>query len=125
MTQISKNFEFDQEAVEAPKIRVIGVGGGGGNALQNMIRKGIKGIEFAAVNTDAQALSENPAITKIQIGRQLTKGLGAGARPNIGNEAAEESRAEIEAAIDGADMIFVTAGMGGGTGTGGAPMWPS
>jgi len=122
MEKISERFEFDQEAVEAPKIKVIGVGGGGGNALQNMIRKGIKGIDFAAVNTDAQALSENAAVTKIQIGRQLTKGLGAGARPNIGNEAAEESRAEIEAAIDGADMIFVTAGMGGGTGTGAAPV---
>lgn len=122
MEKISERFEFDQEAIEAPKIKVIGVGGGGGNALQNMIRKGIKGIDFAAVNTDAQALSENAAITKIQIGRQLTKGLGAGARPNIGNEAAEESRAEIEAAIDGADMIFVTAGMGGGTGTGAAPV---
>jgi len=122
MEKISERFEFDQEAVEAPKIKVIGVGGGGGNALQNMIRKGIKGIEFAAVNTDAQALSENAAVTKIQIGRQLTKGLGAGARPNIGSEAAEESRAEIEASIDGADMIFVTAGMGGGTGTGAAPV---
>ncbi len=122
MEKISNRFEYDQEAVESPKIKVIGVGGGGGNALQNMIRKGIRGIDFVAVNTDAQALSDNTAITKIQIGRALTKGLGAGARPNIGNEAAEESRAEIEAAIDGADMIFVTAGMGGGTGTGAAPV---
>lgn len=103
-------------------IRVVGVGGGGGNALNNMIRQGITGIEFVVVNTDIQDLKANGADQKIQAGRTLTKGLGAGARPEVGAKAMEECRPEVENALKGADMIFITAGMGGGTGTGGAPI---
>ncbi|MBK8981428.1 MAG: cell division protein FtsZ [Ignavibacteria bacterium] len=103
------------------KIRVVGVGGGGGNALNSMVNKGIEGVEFIAINTDAQVLEKNKAETKIQIGRSLTKGLGAGMVEEIGYKAVEESREEIESALKGSDMVFVTAGMGGGTGTGGAP----
>ena len=118
----NSRFVFDAEAKEKAKISVVGVGGGGGNAVNNMIGKGITGVEFVAINTDAQALNMNKAPTKLQVGRELTKGLGAGARPFVGAEAAEESRSEIEKAIAGSDMVFVTAGMGGGTGTGGAPV---
>ncbi|MEM6335027.1 MAG: cell division protein FtsZ [Bacteroidota bacterium] len=121
-TPISERFAFDNDALEPAKIRVIGVGGGGGNAVNNMIRKGINEVEFIAINTDVQALDNNGSPTKIQIGRKLTKGLGAGARPGVGAEAAEESRAEIEQALQGTDMLFITAGMGGGTGTGAAPV---
>ena len=121
-TDFSTRFEFDDDAQEVATIRVVGVGGGGGNAVKNMLAKGIRGVEFVAINTDAQALQINEAPVKIQIGRDLTKGLGAGARPTIGASAAEESHREIEAALDGADMVFVTAGMGGGTGTGAAPV---
>jgi len=103
------------------KIRVVGVGGGGGNALNSMVNKGIEGVEFIAINTDAQVLEKNKAETKIQIGRSLTKGLGAGMVEEIGYKAVEESREEIESALKGSDMVFVTVGMGGGTGTGGAP----
>ncbi|HAY34334.1 MAG TPA: cell division protein FtsZ [Ignavibacteria bacterium] len=103
------------------KIRVVGVGGGGGNALNSMVNKGIEGVEFVAINTDAQVLEKNKAETKIQIGRSLTKGLGAGMVEEVGYKAVEESREEIESALKGSDMVFVTAGMGGGTGTGGAP----
>ncbi|MFN3596711.1 MAG: cell division protein FtsZ [Rubricoccaceae bacterium] len=115
-------FAFDDAAPEEATIRVIGVGGGGGNAVNNMLAKGIQGVDFVAINTDAQALSSNGAPVRIQIGRELTKGLGAGARPQVGAEAAQESHRDIEAALDGADMVFVTAGMGGGTGTGAAPV---
>lgn len=115
-------FSFDLSIKEKAKLAVVGVGGGGGNALNTMIRKGIVGVEFIAVNTDTQALENNLATTRIQVGRDLTKGLGAGARPYVGAEAAEESRADLEAAITGCDMVFITAGMGGGTGTGGAPV---
>jgi cell division protein FtsZ len=118
----SSRFAFDTNAKEKAKLAVVGVGGGGGNALNNMIKQGINGVEFVAVNTDAQALDANLAPTRIQVGRDLTKGLGAGARPVVGAEAAEESRQEIEAALAGCDMVFITAGMGGGTGTGGAPV---
>ncbi len=118
----SSRFSFDIEANEKAKIAVVGVGGGGGNALNNMIRKGIGGVEFVSINTDAQALENNLAPCKIQLGRDLTKGLGAGARPIVGAEAAEESRTEIEQSLRGCDMVFITAGMGGGTGTGGAPV---
>ena len=104
------------------KIKVVGVGGGGNNAVNRMIAAGVKGVEFISVNTDKQALVTSNAETKIQIGEKLTKGLGAGARPEVGEKAAQESLEEIEKAIDGADMIFVTAGMGGGTGTGAAPI---
>ncbi|MHB8417404.1 MAG: cell division protein FtsZ [Myxococcales bacterium] len=103
-------------------IRVVGVGGGGGNALNTMVQSNLAGAEFVACNTDTQALSANRAQHKIQLGEKLTKGLGAGANPEIGREAALESREAIEGALGGADMVFVTAGMGGGTGTGAAPV---
>lgn len=122
MENISSHFTFDGEQNRDAEIRVIGVGGGGGNAVNNMIDKGIQGIEFVAINTDAQALEANQAPVKIQVGKNMTKGLGAGARPSIGAEAVEENRTEIEQAIEGCDMVFITAGMGGGTGTGGAPV---
>ena len=103
-------------------IKVIGVGGGGGNALNRMIEDGLKGVEFIAINTDQQALEESKAGTKIQIGEKLTRGLGAGANPEIGECSAEESKAEIAEALKGADMVFITSGMGGGTGTGATPV---
>ncbi len=109
---------FDRGA----KIRVVGVGGGGGNAINGMIDKGLTGVEFIAVNTDLQALDRNKAANKIQIGKNLTRGLGAGADPSIGHRAVEEDREEIARMLTGSDMVFVTAGMGGGTGTGGAPL---
>src|SRR5436305_11381663 len=104
------------------KIKVVGVGGGGGNALNTMIMAGLTGVDFIAANTDCQALQHNRASGKIQLGAQVTKGLGAGANPEIGRQAALEDRDKILTAVDGADMVFVTAGMGGGTGTGGAPV---
>ena len=119
---IASKFSFDEGPSEEAKIAVVGVGGGGGNAINNMVDKGIGGVEFIAVNTDAQALALNRSPTKIQAGRSLTKGLGAGARAGVGAEAVEENRNEIEQAIEGYDMVFITAGMGGGTGTGGAPV---
>ncbi len=103
-------------------IKVVGVGGGGCNAINRMIDAGLRGVEFIAVNTDAQALLMNDAETKIHVGRELTRGLGAGSDPAIGQQAAEEHRDEIAAALDGADMVFITAGEGGGTGTGAAPV---
>ncbi len=103
-------------------IKVIGVGGAGNNAVNRMVEAGIRNVEFVAVNTDRQALSLSKANSKIQIGEKLTRGLGAGANPDIGAQAAEESRAEVAEALKGADMVFVTAGMGGGTGTGAAPI---
>ena len=123
MNDFSSKFSFDDSANEEANICVVGVGGGGGNAINNMVEKGIRGnVAFIAINTDAQALNENRAPQKIQAGRNLTSGLGAGARPNVGAEAVEESSNEIKQALDGYDMAFVTAGMGGGTGTGGAPV---
>jgi len=106
----------------AANIKVIGVGGGGGNALNRMIEAGLRGVEFIAVNTDQQALESSKAGTKIQIGEKLTRGLGAGANPEIGECSAEESKAEIAEALKGADMVFITSGMGGGTGTGATPV---
>lgn len=103
-------------------IKVIGVGGGGTNAVNRMVDSGIRGVEFVAVNTDRQALLLSKAASKIQIGEKITRGLGAGANPDIGAQAAEESKSEITEALRGADMVFVTAGMGGGTGTGAAPI---
>src|SRR6202162_107073 len=103
-------------------IKVVGVGGGGTNAVDRMVDAGLRGVEFIAVNTDAQALAMCDAQIKLQLGGAITKGLGAGADPKIGREAAEESREELKEAIRGADMVFVTAGMGGGTGTGAAPI---
>jgi cell division protein FtsZ len=123
MNDFSSKFSFDDSANEEAHICVVGVGGGGGNAINNMVEKGIRGnVEFIAVNTDSQALNENKAPQKIQAGSSLTSGLGAGARPNVGAEAIEESSNEIKQALDGYDMAFITAGMGGGTGTGGAPV---
>jgi len=115
-------LEFDVESEQFAVIKVVGVGGGGSNAVNRMIQAGLKGVEFIAVNTDKQALSLSDATQKIQIGEKLTKGLGAGANPDIGMKAAEESRETIYNAIKGADMVFITAGMGGGTGTGAAPI---
>ena len=112
-------FEMDDTFEELAKIIVVGVGGGGGNAVNNMIDSGLQGVEFVAINTDAQALLQSKAAVRIQIG---DKGLGAGARPEIGEAAAMESRDKIVEALRGADMVFITAGMGGGTGTGAAPV---
>ncbi len=114
----NNNYMMDGTAT----IKVIGVGGAGNNAVNRMIEAGIKNVEFIAVNTDRQALQLSKASTKIQIGEKLTRGLGAGANPDIGAQAAEESRTEVAEALRGADMVFVTAGMGGGTGTGAAPI---
>ena len=112
----------DLERDQIAKIKVIGVGGGGNNAVNRMIESGVGGVEFIVANTDLQVLNVSKAETKIQIGQELTEGLGAGANPEIGREAALESKAEIEAALAGADMVFVTCGLGGGTGTGAAPI---
>ena len=115
-------FDFDVDVEGFAKIKVIGVGGGGNNAVNRMIECGLRGIEFIAVNTDRQALYSSKAEQKIQIGEKLTKGLGAGANPEIGAKAAEENRNELTEILKGADMVFITAGMGGGTGTGAAPV---
>ena len=115
-------FEMDDNFEELAKIIVVGVGGGGGNAVNNMIDSGLQGVEFVAINTDAQALLKAKAAVRIQIGGKSTRGLGAGARPEIGEKAAMESRDQIVEALRGADMVFITAGMGGGTGTGAAPV---
>ena len=110
------------ESEAAAKIIVVGVGGGGNNAVNRMIDEQIAGVEFIAVNTDKQALQLSKAPTLMQIGEKITKGLGAGAKPEVGEKAAEESEEEISAALKGADMVFVTCGMGGGTGTGATPV---
>jgi cell division protein FtsZ len=115
-------FELELEVDHLANIKVIGVGGGGSNAINRMIGAGLKGVEFVALNTDAQALRMSNASRKIQIGEKLTKGLGAGANPEIGKKAAEESRDMLSETMDGADMVFITCGMGGGTGTGAAPI---
>ncbi len=115
-------FEFVEEFVDGVQIKVVGVGGGGGNAVDRMVRAGILGVEFVAINTDRQALARSQATQKIQIGEKLTKGLGAGAKPEVGEKAAEESIEELKQIMEGADMVFVTCGMGGGTGTGAAPV---
>ena len=111
-------LEMDQLA----KIKVIGVGGGGNNAVNRMIESGVQGVDFIVANTDLQVLNNSKSPVKIQIGAELTNGLGAGANPQVGKEAALETKAEIEAALEGADMVFITCGMGGGTGTGAAPV---
>ena len=115
-------LDFELDVQELTNIKVIGCGGGGSNAVNRMIAEGLKNVEFIVINTDKQALALSHADQKIQIGEKLTKGLGAGANPEIGQKAAEESREEITAAIKGANMVFFTAGMGGGTGTGAAPI---
>ncbi len=116
------SFSFDTEMENNVNIKVIGVGGGGGNAVNRMISSGIRGVEFIAVNTDKQALNYSAATIKIAVGEKLTKGLGAGSNPDIGRKAAEESAEELKKALEDANMVFVTAGMGGGTGTGAAPV---
>ncbi|MFX3622637.1 MAG: cell division protein FtsZ [Ectobacillus sp.] len=115
-------LEFDTTQDQLANIKVIGVGGGGNNAVNRMIEHGVQGVDFIAVNTDAQALNLSKAEIKMQIGGKLTRGLGAGANPEVGKKAAEESKEQIQEALRGADMVFVTAGMGGGTGTGAAPV---
>ncbi len=115
-------IEFANDAGFAANIKVVGVGGAGNNALNRMIAAAISGVEFIALNTDAQQLKRNNASVKIQVGTKLTKGLGAGANPEVGRKAAEEDREKIREALAGADMVFITCGMGGGTGTGGAPV---
>ena len=113
---------FDLQMDQIAKIKVIGVGGGGCNAVNRMIESGVKGVEFIVANTDLQVLNASKSENKLQIGKDITNGLGAGANPEVGREAAEESKSEIVEALKGADMVFVTCGMGGGTGTGAAPV---
>ncbi|KTC66426.1 cell division protein FtsZ (plasmid) [Legionella adelaidensis] len=115
-------FELIESQQDSAVIKVIGVGGGGGNAVEHMVLENIEGVEFICANTDAQALKNSNAKIHIQLGEQLTKGLGAGANPNVGKEAAEEDRERIKEILQGSDMVFITAGMGGGTGTGAAPV---
>jgi cell division protein FtsZ len=115
-------FELVESVTQSALIKVIGVGGGGGNAVQYMVDTEVEGVEFICANTDAQALSRNAARTALHIGGELTKGLGAGANPEIGRQAALEDRERIAETLSGADMVFITAGMGGGTGTGAAPI---
>ena len=114
--------ELDRTLDGNARIKVVGVGGGGSNAVNRMIRSKLRGVEFVSINTDLQALSSSEAGVKVHIGRKLTRGLGAGGDPNKGSEAAEESRAEVTKLLTDCDMVFVTAGMGGGTGTGAAPV---
>lgn len=113
---------LDQEPSLSAKLKVIGIGGGGCNAIESMMKRGLSGVEYVAINTDAQVLDASSANHKIQIGANLTKGLGAGADPNVGKKAIEEDREKITKILEGSDMVFVTSGMGGGTGTGGAPI---
>lgn len=115
-------FEFEESASQNARMKVVGVGGGGGNAVNRMIEEHLEGVEFISVNTDAQALMNSKADVKIQIGKKLTRGLGAGARPEIGRQAIEENREDVKRVIGNADLVFVTCGMGGGTGTGAAPV---
>src|SRR5687768_16322838 len=115
-------FEFEESATQNARMKVVGVGGGGGNAVNRMMEEHLDGVEFIAVNTDSQALLTSKSDIKIQIGKKLTRGLGAGARPEIGRQAMEENRDEVLRVLSGADMVFVTCGMGGGTGTGAAPV---
>lgn len=115
-------FEFEETASQNARMKVVGVGGGGGNAVNRMIEEQLEGVEFISVNTDAQALLNSKSDVKIQIGKKLTRGLGAGARPEIGKQAIDESRDEVARSLTGADLVFITCGMGGGTGTGAAPV---
>ena len=115
-------FILDEEMQNVTNIKVVGVGGGGGNAVNRMVTAGLQGVEFVAMNTDQQALNHSGATMKVQLGAKLTKGRGAGADPEIGQRAAEESKDDIANALRGAQMVFITAGMGGGTGTGAAPV---
>ena len=115
-------FELEETVAQNARLKVVGVGGGGGNAVNRMIDEHLVGVEFISVNTDSQALMTNKADIKVQIGKKLTRGLGAGARPEIGRQAIEENRDDVQRVLEGADLVFVTCGMGGGTGTGAAPI---
>jgi cell division protein FtsZ len=115
-------FEYEEPEAQSARMKVVGVGGGGGNAVNRMIDEDLEGVEFISVNTDAQALKVSKSGIKIQIGKRLTRGLGAGARPEVGAAALEENEDEVRKILDGADLVFVTCGMGGGTGTGAAPL---
>jgi len=115
-------FEFEESATQNARMKVVGVGGGGGNAVNRMIDEHLEGVEFISINTDAQALLTSKSDLKVQIGKKLTRGLGAGARPEIGRQAIEENRDEVGRALANADLVFITCGMGGGTGTGAAPV---
>ena len=114
------HFELVEQAAPNAVIKVVGVGGGGGNAVAHMVNSGVEGVEFITANTDAQAIKQCGAKTQLQLGANVTKGLGAGANPEVGRQAALEDRDTIIKALEGADMVFIAAGMGGGTGTGGA-----
>ena len=116
------SFGFETEPNSAVNIKVVGVGGGGNNVVNRMVLSGTKGVDFVAVNTDKQALAVSSATFKIQIGEKLTNGQGAGSDPEVGRKSAAESRNQIAKALEDTDMVFITAGMGGGTGTGGAPI---
>ena len=113
---------LDKERSMSAVLKVVGVGGGGCNAIESMIARGLTGVEYIAVNTDAQVLNSSNATHKIQVGTNVTRGLGAGSDPNIGRKATEEDREKLSEVLSGSDMVFVTGGMGGGTGTGGAPV---
>ncbi len=116
-------FELAEANSQSAVIKVVGIGGGGGNAVEHMMSSAIEGVEFICANTDAQALKNSSANTVIQLGEAITRGLGAGANPEVGRKAAEEDRDKIKAALSGADIVFLTAGMGGGTGTGAVPIF--
>jgi len=115
-------FEIMEALTQDAVIKVVGIGGCGGNAVDHMIEQGVQGVEFIVINTDAQALKRSKASTQLQIGVNITKGLGAGAKPSVGRAAAEEDRDRIRELLEGSHMVFITAGMGGGTGTGAAPI---
>src|SRR5690349_3663060 len=115
-------FEYEEPVSSQARMKVVGVGGAGGNAVNRMIDEDLEGVEFISLNTDAQALKSSRAQVSMQIGKKLTRGLGAGARPEIGRQAVAESADEVRNLLQGADLVFITAGMGGGTGTGAAPM---
>ena len=116
------HFELIEKLAPNAVIKVVGVGGGGGNAVAHMVNAGVEGVEFITANTDSQAIKQCGAKTQLQLGGHVTKGLGAGANPEVGRQAALEDRERIVDALEGADMVFITAGMGGGTGTGAAPV---
>jgi len=122
MKEVRKMIEIEEELQQVARIKVVGVGGGGGNAVNTMIASGLTGVDFIVANTDAQALTNSKAHIKVHLGSRLTKGLGAGANPEVGKNAAIEDRDRIREVLEGSDMVFVTAGLGGGTGTGGAPI---
>src|SRR5574341_1152994 len=115
-------FELEETVSQNARMKVVGIGGGGGNAVNRMVDEHLSGVEFISINTDAQALMKNKAAVKVQSGKKLTRGLGAGARPEIGRQAIEENRDDVLRVLQNADMVFVTCGMGGGTGTGAAPI---